>query len=81
MTVGFLMISATTVLSYMGLSEFGVKNSADSEILHELNMPPAHNHMGKLLPVPNDQLVVGMYTTRQLEAEEGQETDENGRQR
>ncbi|MCL4250422.1 MAG: cytochrome bc complex cytochrome b subunit [Anaerolineae bacterium] len=74
MTVGFLMISATTVLSYMGLSEFGVKNSADSEILHELNMPPAHNHMGKLLPVPYDQLVVGMYTTRQLEAEEGQES-------
>ncbi|MCA9903592.1 MAG: cytochrome bc complex cytochrome b subunit [Anaerolineae bacterium] len=74
LTVGFLMISATTVLSYMGLSEFGVKNSADSEILHELNQPPAHNHMGKLLPVPYDQMVVGMYTTRQLEAEAGQES-------
>ncbi|MCC6616331.1 MAG: cytochrome bc complex cytochrome b subunit [Anaerolineae bacterium] len=74
MTIGFIMISATTVLSYMGLSEFGVKNSADSEILHELNQPPAHNHMGKLLPVPFDQMVVGMYTTRQLEAEDGQES-------
>ena len=73
MTIGFLMISGTTILSYMGLSEFGVKNSADSEILHELNQPPAHNHMGKLLPVPFDQMVVGMYTTRQLEAEAGQE--------
>jgi len=74
MTVSFLLISGTTILSYMGLSEFGVKNSADSEILHELNQPPAHNHMGKLLPVPFDQMVVGMYTTRELEAEAGQES-------
>ncbi len=72
LTVAFLMISATTVLSYMGLPEFGVRNTADTEILHHLNMPPAHNHMGILLPVPYDQLVVGMYTTRQIEAEEGQ---------
>jgi hypothetical protein len=31
--------------------------------------PPQHNHMGELLPVPYDQLVVGQYTTRQIEAE------------
>jgi quinol-cytochrome oxidoreductase complex cytochrome b subunit len=72
-TVCLVMISGTTVLSYMGLPEFGVKNSADSEVLHHLNMPPAHNHMGWLLPVPYDELVQGMYTTRQVEAEPGQE--------
>jgi quinol-cytochrome oxidoreductase complex cytochrome b subunit len=72
LTVCFVFISATTVLSYMGLPEFGVKTSADTELTHELLMPPAHNHMGKLLPVPYDELAVGMYTTRELEAEEGQ---------
>jgi hypothetical protein len=73
LSVCFLLISATTVLSYMGLPEFGVANSADSTILHEMVMPPAHNHMGKLLPVPFEQLTPGMYTTRQFEAESGQE--------
>lgn len=73
LTVGFLMISATTVLSYMGLAEFGVPLSADVEILHEMTMEPAHNHMGKLLPIPFDQLAVGMYSTREIDAEAGQE--------
>ena len=73
LTVAFLMISATTVLSYMGLAEFGVPIAADAEILHEMVMEPAHNHMGKLLPIPFDQLTVGMYSTRQIDAEPGQE--------
>jgi quinol-cytochrome oxidoreductase complex cytochrome b subunit len=74
LTVCFLMISATTVLSYMGLAEFGVRLAGDTEILHEMVMPPAHNHMGKLLPIPFDQLTPGIYTTRQFEAEAGQES-------
>jgi quinol-cytochrome oxidoreductase complex cytochrome b subunit len=90
LTVCFVFISATTVLSYMGLPEFGVTNAADAELSHELLMPPAHNHMGKLLPVPYDELAVGMYTTREFEAEAGQsaavvgafnaEIDENGQE-
>jgi ubiquinol-cytochrome c reductase cytochrome b subunit len=70
-TIFMLLISFTTILSYMGLAEFGVATSADAEIIHELTYPPAHNHMGKLLPVPYDQLAVGMYSTRQAQAEEG----------
>jgi hypothetical protein len=54
----------------MGLPEFGVHNSADTTIIHELVMEPQHNHVGKLRPVPYDQLVPGMYSTRQFEAEE-----------
>jgi quinol-cytochrome oxidoreductase complex cytochrome b subunit len=68
LTVGFVLMSGTAILSYMGLPEFGVKAAAETEILHELTQPPAHNHMGKLLPIPFDQLVVGAYTTRQVEA-------------
>lgn len=67
-TVALLMASGTVILSYMGLPEFGVKVTADHEILHEMVMPPQHNHLGKLLPIPYDQLVVGMYTTREIEA-------------
>ncbi|MDX2141364.1 MAG: cytochrome b N-terminal domain-containing protein [Chloroflexota bacterium] len=74
LTVCFLMISATTVLSYMGLAEFGVRLAGDTEILHEMVMPPAHNRMGKLLPIPFDQLTPGIYSTRQFEAEAGQES-------
>jgi hypothetical protein len=66
-----LLISFVTILSYMGLAEFGVATSADAEILHELTYPPAHNHMGDLLPVPYDQLAVGMYSTREAQAEDG----------
>jgi hypothetical protein len=32
-------------------------------------MEPAHNHMGKLLPIPYDRLVVGAYTTAQFHGE------------
>jgi len=68
LTLGFLLMSATVVLSYMGLPEFGVATAAEQAVLHELTMSPAHNHMGKLLPVPYEQLPVGAYTTRQIEA-------------
>jgi quinol-cytochrome oxidoreductase complex cytochrome b subunit len=70
-TLFLAFISFITVLSYMGLPEFGVATSPDSEIFHELVFPPAHSRVGRLLPVPYDQLVPGMYTTRQVEAEEG----------
>lgn len=62
----FVLISGTTVLSYMGLAEWGVDTSADQEIFYELLHEPAHNAMGILLPVPYDQLAPGMYTTRQF---------------
>jgi quinol-cytochrome oxidoreductase complex cytochrome b subunit len=71
LTVGLALMSVTVVLSYMGLSEFGVINSADVNILHHLTMEPAHNHIGKLRPVPYDELTPGIYTTRQFEAEAG----------
>ena len=73
LSFGFVLISGTAILSYMGLPEFGVKAAAETEILHELMQPPAHNHMGKLLPIPFDQLVVGAYTTRQVDAVEAGE--------
>jgi ubiquinol-cytochrome c reductase cytochrome b subunit len=69
------LISFTTVLSYMGLPEYGVATSPDTEIFHELTFPPAHSHVGKLLPVPYEQLVPGVYTTRQIHAEDGEEAE------
>jgi quinol-cytochrome oxidoreductase complex cytochrome b subunit len=72
-TIILLLISATVVLSYMGLPEFGVINTADVEILHHMTMEPAHNHIGLLRPVPYNQLTPGMYTTRQFKAEPGDE--------
>lgn len=71
LSVGFILISLTVITSYMGLPEFGVPVIAEQLIVHELTMPPAHNHMGKLLPIPFEELPVGAYTTRQLEAEAG----------
>jgi hypothetical protein len=72
LSIGFASISLITILSYMGLPEFGVKVTADNDILHELVKPPAHNHMGVMLPVPFDQLVPGAYTTLELMAEDGE---------
>ncbi|MBW4436502.1 MAG: cytochrome bc complex cytochrome b subunit [Pleurocapsa minor GSE-CHR-MK-17-07R] len=69
-TVAFLMLSVMVVFSYMGLPEFGVKTSADSEILYHMLMEPAHNHMGVLRPIPYDELVPGVYTTEQLHTED-----------
>lgn len=69
MTVCFVLISVTTILSYMGLPEYGVASAAETKIIHELTMEPAHNHMGKLLPIPYDRLTVGAYTTAQFESD------------
>ena len=71
LTVGFVLISLTVITSYMGLPEFGVATVAEQAIVHELTQPPAHNHMGALLPIPYEELPVGAYTTRELQAEEG----------
>ena len=70
-SVSFVMLALLVVTSYMGLPEFGVATSPDTEILHEMTFEPAHNHMGILRPVPFDQVVVGNYTTREFEAEAG----------
>ncbi|MCY4009682.1 MAG: cytochrome b N-terminal domain-containing protein [Anaerolineaceae bacterium] len=65
-----LIITAlSSVLSYMGLAEFGVRTSADQEILHGLSHPPAHNHVGIVRTIPFEQLVPGFYSTQQIEAE------------
>jgi ubiquinol-cytochrome c reductase cytochrome b subunit len=72
-TVAFLLLAGLVVFSYMGLSEFGVKTSADSEVLHAMVMEPAHNHMGHLRPVPFDELVPGQYATVQFKALPGEE--------
>ncbi len=88
LSIGFFLISFVVVLSYMGLPEFGVKVAAEAEVLDALNKTPAHNQMGRLLPVPYDQLVVGVYTTREVDADDenadeavaafNQELGENG---
>jgi quinol-cytochrome oxidoreductase complex cytochrome b subunit len=77
LTLILLLISFVTILSYMGLPEFGVVTAPDTSIIHELTYPPAHNHMGKLLPVPYDQLVPGMYTTREFSDEAASLSDFN----
>lgn len=70
LTLAMLTISLTTILSYMGLPEFAVSTSAETEILHELTMEPAHNHVGLMRTVPFNQLAPGAYTTHQLGAED-----------
>ncbi|MBK8136901.1 MAG: cytochrome bc complex cytochrome b subunit [Chloroflexi bacterium] len=69
LTMGLALMSFTVVLSYMGLPEYGVASSADTKVLHEMTMEPAHNRMGKLLPVPYGELAPGAYTTAQFEGD------------
>lgn len=69
LSAGFVLMSGMTVLSYMGLAEYGVNTSADQEIMFELTHEPAHNKMGILLPIPYEELAPGMYTTRQFAVE------------
>jgi quinol-cytochrome oxidoreductase complex cytochrome b subunit len=71
-SVALILLSMTVVLSYMGLAEFGIPVAASTEILHEMSYEPAHNHMGRIRPVPYDQLVVGAYTTREILAGEAE---------
>lgn len=76
LTIAMLLVASATVLSYMGLPEFAVSTSAEIEILHELTKEPAHNHVGVIRTIPYDQLVPGMYTTAQFDAEEGMSATE-----
>lgn len=69
-SVASVLLGLTVVWSYMGLAEFGIPTAATTEILHEMTFEPAHNHMGKIRPVPYEQLVVGAYTTREIIAGE-----------
>lgn len=68
LSLGFAFISLMTVLSYMGLPEYGVASTAENHVMHEMTKEPAHNHMGLLLPVPYEELAVGAYTTREIAA-------------
>ena len=69
LSLAMLTISFMTILSYMGLPEFAVATSAETEILHELTFEPAHSHVGVARTIPYDQLVAGAYTTAELGAE------------
>ena len=71
-SVCLVLLSLLVAFSYMGLPEFGVHNSADTTIIHEMLQEPQYKSVGKLLPAPYDQLVPGIYTTRQFDAEAGQ---------
>ena len=71
LTLAMLLISATTILSYMGLAKFAVKTSAETEIVHELTFEPAHSKVGIGRTVPFDQMIVGAYSTAELHAHEG----------
>ena len=71
LTIAMLLISATTILSYMGLAKFAVKTSAETEIVHELTFEPAHSKVGIGRTIPFAQMTVGAYTTAQFHAAEG----------
>ncbi len=66
LTFAMLLISATTILSYMGLAKFAVQTSAETEIVHELTFEPAHSKVGIGRTIPFDQMIVGAYTTAQM---------------
>ncbi len=70
LSVAMALVSFMTVLSYMGLPEFAVETSAETEILHELTFEPAHSHVGVARTIPYDQLPPGAYTTAQFEGED-----------
>jgi len=72
LSIALLLISFTTVLSYMGLAKFAVKTSAETEIVHHLTFEPAHSHVGVGRTIPFDQMIPGAYTTVQFHAEEGE---------
>jgi len=71
-SVCLVLLSLLVAFSYMGLPEFGVHNSADTTIIHEMLQEPQHKSLGQLLPVPYDQLVPGVYTTQEFAAEPNQ---------
>lgn len=69
LSLAMLTITFMTVLSYMGLPEFAVATSAETEILHELTFEPAHSKVGVARTIPFEQLVPGMYSTAEIDAE------------
>ncbi len=71
LTIASLLISVTTILSYMGLAKFAVQTSAETEIVHELTFEPAHSKVGTGRTIPFDQMIVGAYTTAQLDHHDG----------
>ncbi|MCY3574249.1 MAG: cytochrome bc complex cytochrome b subunit [Chloroflexi bacterium] len=71
LTLAMLLVSVTTILSYMGLAKFAVQTSAETEIVHELTFEPAHSKVGIGRTIPFDQMIVGAYTTAQLHGREG----------
>ncbi|MDX1991911.1 MAG: cytochrome b N-terminal domain-containing protein [bacterium] len=70
LSLSFVIVSMITVLSYMGLPEYGVSSSAETDIEYQLTMEPTHGSVGLLLPIPFEQLVPGIYTTREFANEE-----------
>ncbi|MDE2858613.1 MAG: cytochrome bc complex cytochrome b subunit [Chloroflexota bacterium] len=71
LTIAMLLVSATTILSYMGLAKFAVKTSAETEIVHELTFEPAHSKVGIGRTIPFDQMIAGAYSTAQFHGHEG----------
>ena len=71
LTIAMLLISVTTILSYMGLAKFAVKTSSETEIVHELTFEPAHSKVGIGRTIPFDQMIAGAYTTAQFHGHEG----------
>ena len=71
LTIAMLLVSVTTILSYMGLAKFAVKTSAETEIVHELTFEPAHSKVGIGRTIPFDQMIAGAYTTAQFHGHEG----------
>ena len=57
LTIAMLLVSVTTILSYMGLAKFAVKTSAETEIVHELTFEPAHSKVGVGRTIPFDQMI------------------------
>ena len=76
LTIAMLLISLTTILSYMGLAKFAVKTSAETEIVHELTFEPAHSKVGVGRTIPFAQMIVGAYTTAQFHGHEGMSATE-----
>ncbi len=76
LTIAMLLVSVTTVLSYMGLAKFAVQTSAETEIVHELTFEPAHSKVGTGRTIPFDQMIVGAYTTAQMHHQDDMTTNE-----
>ncbi len=76
LTIAMLLVSVSTVLSYMGLAKFAVQTSAETEIVHELTFEPAHSKVGIGRTIPFDQMIVGAYTTAQTHHQDDMSTND-----